>query len=839
MFEYKDEAFFNNYFKGQDGYKLISEFEKIKTGQKEELYVGYVECLNTVHSLVLRIEIPIFFPHQKLTIWTSSLLGYPHLINNGKPNFNSQPTEFEEQQQLLDWSWFCLNAPFAEEAEEQLNQELKQLQLWVKRLLRPELPAKITDPELRGSLAIIDPVNWNSPDFSHEIRTDAKVTFVGEDFQRLSLFKKDYNRQKNQGVLKCLKHAPNKIYIFNDDAECNDEIPYILVEDFPVDISDFFALRQQYQWSDEVVKALIPLSVLNSKITSNTNINQSFYFKHTKEDVQSLLVSLKEMKEQPINPMHKDIVHKEIDSLIKEYSPTDKPQKSKFDFCVGIPPKREDYSSDEEYEEAEDAYTQLEIEEQMQEQMIEEWQHKENLRKWTYHTFLLGVVDEINDEIFWISITSREIDCTIWKETPYDLISEKFIVKDLEGLRLHHQLPNIIRYKDYFGRGAASINLTDKKVAIIGLGAIGSQVAEALARYGIKEFGLWDKDIIEPGNLCRASYERRDIGETKANATYRRIKAISPFANIIYGYNTIDEVQQASAYINERIGHHLYGKINYASQEDVLKELEPYDIIIDCTASNELLHFLSYAIKDKWLLSLCITNHSSNLLCISNTDGNCFELRKTYLSKIEQDTQNYYHEGSGCYSPTFLAGFCDIATLVNLAIHDINKQFESNKNPISFICSYDERGIIVDRLKHYRCDLLNGNMVDLVVPSEALYDVEDMEYTQSEPIGYIFGAYSRDCTQIMITHFVTANEAEYKIEEVYSQTDGLIDYLGDIDYSCTEGSEKYKKVLSSIQQKAWATNVNINNPVLAMKNQDGSVSFFLYFNGKLLPFIQV
>lgn len=118
-------------------------------------------------------------------------------------------------------------------------------------------------------------------------------------------------------------------------------------------------------------------------------------------------------------------------------------------------------------------------------------------------------------------------------------------------------------------------------------------------------------------------------------------------------------------------------------------------MIIDCTGSNELLHFLSYSIPGKEIVSLCITNHANELLCVSNANGNPFEIRKAYLSRIEQDTKNFYAEGEGCYSPTFLAKYSDIAALVNLAFKDIDSSYIKDEVPQSSIYAYCNRALFV------------------------------------------------------------------------------------------------------------------------------------------------
>ena len=63
-----------------------------------------------------------------------SLSGYPHLIHNGKIEYGD---------------WFCLNTPFAETPEEQLNQEITRLKEWISHQMREDLPAIIKDANVK------------------------------------------------------------------------------------------------------------------------------------------------------------------------------------------------------------------------------------------------------------------------------------------------------------------------------------------------------------------------------------------------------------------------------------------------------------------------------------------------------------------------------------------------------------------------------------------------------------------------------------------------------------------------------------------------------------------
>lgn len=71
------------------------------------------------------------------------------------------------------------------------------------------------------------------------------------------------------------------------------------------------------------------------------------------------------------------------------------------------------------------------------------------------------------------------------------------------------------------------------KVAIAGLGGLGSNIAVSLARIGVGEMLLIDFDIVEPSNLNRQSYYIKDLGEFKTQALKRQLLEINPFIKIV------------------------------------------------------------------------------------------------------------------------------------------------------------------------------------------------------------------------------------------------------------------------------------------------------------------
>lgn len=72
----------------------------------------------------------------------------------------------------------------------------------------------------------------------------------------------------------------------------------------------------------------------------------------------------------------------------------------------------------------------------------------------------------------------------------------------------------------------------DAKVAIMGLGGLGSNIAIMLARTGVGHLKLVDFDIVEPSNLNRQQYSITQLGKRKTDALKEIINQINPFLDI-------------------------------------------------------------------------------------------------------------------------------------------------------------------------------------------------------------------------------------------------------------------------------------------------------------------
>lgn len=812
MFDYKNAQFYTDYFSSLEGFSLLEEFKDSEDEKEKNLYVGSVEVLNTIHPLVLRVEIPFTFPHNKLVFRTKSLSGYPHLIHNGKIEYGD---------------WFCLNTPFAETPEEQLNQEITRLKEWISHQMREDLPAKIKDANVKKALAFANAYEWENLDEVKEFSSIAIITFVGQEIQLRSSYK------ELTGYFDCVKSPDNRIYAFSHNIDgTNYKLPYIIVKEVPENVSileDFLLMKDFYGWDEETCHHL--LSKSNYKSAKNTFVWSSpkYEVEYTEEQALNIandviselekeesyldkkkpfiysIIKKEQFKEtirKKIPPCHKKLIIEELKKLKKEIITNN-----------GIK-----YIEAPWHKVSEELMTE-------EEEKVEDWVQ---FGQYVYDYFVVGF--EHGKEIQWVLFFTNPASIKN-NQISYDIKIRTININSLVSIKMDKASPQYITKEMFFGRGALCPILAGKHIALVGLGAIGSIVADVLTHSGIQYIGLWDGDIVEPGNICRSSYQLRDLGQSKVDAIKTKIQSINPFVNISevipHGYWSYDA--NFSNYVNGT----FYGNVNYNNQEEAVKQLDNFDLIIDCTGSNEMLHFLSYAASNIDIISMCITNHANDLLCITNKDGNPFELRKAYLSRIEQDTKNFYIEGEGCYSPTFLANNCDIASLVNLALRDLNLSMDKGTLMHSTIYSYSERGIIADRISTYK---LEGYDITLNVSKETLYDAEEMNDSADGAIGYIFGSYSKDGKQVMITHIVDALNAEGLLSDAFETSKGLIDYIGDYRYS-GEKSETYSaSSFELIASKAEDCSINTNNPLLAVRNPDGSITFFLYINNELVKF---
>lgn len=116
------------------------------------------------------------------------------------------------------------------------------------------------------------------------------------------------------------------------------------------------------------------------------------------------------------------------------------------------------------------------------------------------------------------------------------------------------------------------IKLSEKSVAIVGCGSVGSKIAISLTRAGVTSFVLVDGDVLFPGNLVRNELDMRSIGLNKPDALAARIKEINPNAKVTARRLT------------------LGGQESSASTDAALQKIASADLIIDATADPQIFN---------------------------------------------------------------------------------------------------------------------------------------------------------------------------------------------------------------------------------------------------------
>lgn len=95
--------------------------------------------------------------------------------------------------------------------------------------------------------------------------------------------------------------------------------------------------------------------------------------------------------------------------------------------------------------------------------------------------------------------------------------------------------------------------LKQARVAVAGLGGLGSLIALSLARCGVGYLHLIDFDIVEPTNLNRQQYRLEHLGQPKTLALTREIAAVNPFVRVDAACERVTEANLARLFQNDDI----------------------------------------------------------------------------------------------------------------------------------------------------------------------------------------------------------------------------------------------------------------------------------------------
>ena len=208
----------------------------------------------------------------------------------------------------------------------------------------------------------------------------------------------------------------------------------------------------------------------------------------------------------------------------------------------------------------------------------------------------------------------------------------------LNWLRTVNWEPTEIR-----ARAGIVTELPQKRVLLLGAGALGSTVSENLVRMGLTDMGISDADRIDMGNLTRHALGMDAVGHNKAAALASALNLIMPDANVIGFASSFTPTDPGTA-----------------------AAFRSYDIIVDCTGSDAVLDAMSSFDwgGEKLFISLSMTWRAEGLLIFTASEAAfpAIDARDRF-SEIDlppTDLGDARMEGIGCWHPVFPASAADV-----------------------------------------------------------------------------------------------------------------------------------------------------------------------------------
>lgn len=165
--------------------------------------------------------------------------------------------------------------------------------------------------------------------------------------------------------------------------------------------------------------------------------------------------------------------------------------------------------------------------------------------------------------------------------------------------------------KDFYERtqgvlgNAAVEKLKKAKIAIFGLGGVGSYVAEALARTGVGSFVLIDKDVVEESNINRQLIATcNTLGLLKTEAQKQRILAINPEAAV--ETNPVFYLESSGGSLIEGCDYVVDAIDNVTAKIALIKECKEADVpIISAMGAANRTDPSAFKIADISKTSVC------------------------------------------------------------------------------------------------------------------------------------------------------------------------------------------------------------------------------------------
>lgn len=188
------------------------------------------------------------------------------------------------------------------------------------------------------------------------------------------------------------------------------------------------------------------------------------------------------------------------------------------------------------------------------------------------------------------------------------------------------------------------IKLFNSKVAIVGLGGLGSHVLPILVSSGVGHISIIDNDVVSLDNLPRQTiYGESDVGKSKVKISKKKMNKLNSSVEIITHKN-------------------------YLTKRNAKKLLSGHDVVIDCTDNFESKFIIDDACLalNIPLVSAGVSDFKGQVLtCLPHKSHDFKSLFSTLPINIEQ---KYKDEDQGVYPIA-------VALIGNIAANEAMKYF--------------------------------------------------------------------------------------------------------------------------------------------------------------------
>lgn len=248
-----------------------------------------------------------------------------------------------------------------------------------------------------------------------------------------------------------------------------------------------------------------------------------------------------------------------------------------------------------------------------------------------------------------------------------------------DSMELNWSITENWNHRQIMNRGMIESSIYRNRFMIIGAGSLGSLVAEQLIRAGVYNISVMDNDLLSVGNLSRHTLTLDEVYRNKAIALVEHLNKI----------NCHVRAKAFNCYINE-LNIHL---------------LEDYDIIIDCTAKDNILKLLTNLKKSKIIYSMSVGYKAERLYVLYN-NGCELDLNSFYERVDEYITYDKEHiekdglpwDGIGCWNPVFPAYSYDMqlaSSVATMLLTDLIKNKYTGTHCFIYQKKINEDGIFI------------------------------------------------------------------------------------------------------------------------------------------------